>query len=103
ISGLVSLIIIIGMLFNFLLTRSLKKEVDAKTINIKNQSNKIKEQLKKEELITKEKDRLLVGQKKAQIKLEEQIKEMEKFQKLTVNRELRMIELKKEIKKLESK
>ncbi|MEA1963129.1 MAG: cache domain-containing protein, partial [Patescibacteria group bacterium] len=101
--AIVGLITVVGMLFNFLLTRSLKKEVDAKTINIKNQSNKIKEQLKKEELITKEKDRLLVGQKKAQIKLEEQIKEMEKFQKLTVNRELRMIELKKEIKKLESK
>jgi PAS domain S-box-containing protein len=41
--------------------------------------------------------------KSTQKRLEEKIKELEKFQKVAVRRELRMIELKKEIKKLKEK
>ena len=99
-AGIILSILIVGFMFNFLLTKSLKREVEAKTVNIKSQSSKIQEQLKKEELITKEKEKLLVGQKQAQEELEEKITEMEKFQKLTIGRELKMIELKEEIKKL---
>ncbi|MCD4762335.1 hypothetical protein K8R32_05260, partial [bacterium] len=101
--GLIGLIILIGIVFNFLLTGSLKKEVEVKTVDIKNQSNKIKEQLKKEEETTRVKEWLLGEQKKAKKELEEKVNELEKFQKLTVGRELKMIELKKKIKNLENK
>lgn len=98
--GIILAIIVIGVVFNFLLTASLKKEVISKTAEVQENARVIKEQLKKEEEITRKKEWLLGEQKKAKKDLEEKVDELEKFQKLTVDRELKMIDLKKEINKL---
>ena len=99
--GMVFMIVLIGVIFNSLLTKSLRKEVAAKTVEAEGNAELIKGQLKKEEKISMEKEGLLKEQKKAKIDLENKIEELEKFQKLTVDRELKMIELKEKIKDLE--
>lgn len=98
--ALISLVVF-GLFFSYFLTKSLRKEVENKTAEIKNNSYLIEEQLRKEELITQEKDELLNEQKRVKKELEEEMEEMEKFQNLTVNRELKMIELKEKIRNLE--
>jgi hypothetical protein len=93
--------IIVSFIFLQLLTRSLKKQVLNKTSELSKSKKIIEEQWLREKDIRQEKEKLLAEQKQAQEKIEEKIEEMEKFQKLTVDRELKMIELKKKIKELE--
>ncbi|MDA3840149.1 MAG: transporter substrate-binding domain-containing protein [Patescibacteria group bacterium] len=91
-----------GIFFSYFLTKSLRKEVDKKTSEVRNTAEFIKNQLKKEEIINKEKEKLLIEQKKDKKKLEEKVEEMEKFNDLVVGRELKMREMKKTIKELEN-
>ncbi len=95
-----SLFAIIGFLFSHFLTKSLRKEVDKKTTEIKKNSELLKEQLEKEGIITKEKEKLLKDQDKVKKKLEEKIEEMDRFNSLVIGRELKMVEMKKDIAKL---
>ncbi|MCK4540462.1 hypothetical protein KAU09_04900 [Candidatus Parcubacteria bacterium] len=94
---------IFGLLFSYFLTRSLRTEVEMKTAEIKKSSGLMKEQLKREEETTRAKEQLLKKQKEGKKQLEEKIKELKKFQKLTVNREFKMIELKEKLNKLKNK
>ena len=99
--GIIFIIIVIGIIFVFLLTNSLKKEVEIKTLEVRKNTIKIKEQLEREAAAGKIQAQLIKEQKQAKAELEEKINELEKFQKLTVDRELKMIELKKKIKNSE--
>ena len=92
--------VVLGLLFSFFITRSLRREVEKKTLAIKESAEKIEEQLKKEELSAKEKEDLLKQQILIKKELENKVEEMEKFNKLVVDRELKMVDLKLEIEKL---
>ncbi len=98
--GIILSIIIIGIIFVYLLTNSLKKEVEIKTREIRNNTAKIKEQLQKVATAGRIQEQLIKEQKLSKKELENKIDELEKFQKLTIDRELKMIELKKKIKDL---
>lgn len=62
--------------------------------------NKMLDDIEKSEISLKESDDVLRTEK---VKLDEKVKELEKFNQLTVDRELKMIELKKQIEALEAK
>ena len=96
-------ILVIALFFNFLLSSSLKKQIANKTGELKKSSKLLSEQLKKEEQSSLEKESLIKQQIKTQEDLGDKVEELEKFQKVTMNRELKMIELKEEIKKLKKK
>ncbi len=96
-------ILVIALFFNFLLSSSLKKQIANKTGELKKSSELLLEQLKKEEQSSLEKESLIKQQIKTQEALGNKVEELEKFQKVTMNRELKMIELKEEIKKLKKK
>jgi hypothetical protein len=101
--SIIMAIFMIAFIFNFILTKSLKKDISNKTKEVEESNKIISEQLKKEEIINNEKENLIKKQKESQNELEEKLEELEGFQKVTMNRELKMIELKKEIKKLKKK
>lgn len=96
-------IILIVFIFNFILSKSFKKQIFNKTKEIADSNRIISEQLKKEEQSRKEKENLIKNQKKVQEELEEKLDELSKFQKVTIDRELKMIELKEKLKNIKNK
>ncbi len=101
--GIIISFIAVGFIFNYSVIASLKKEVAAQTIALLADKQKIQAQLGKEEVITREKEKLLVEREKAKKELEDKLGELEKFQQLTVDRELKTIKLKEKIKKIKDK
>jgi cell division protein FtsX len=93
-------LVVLGIFLAYFLTFSLRAEVEKQTKVVEQKAEQIEIQLQKEAEINKEKERLLIEQKKAEKKLEEKIDELERFQKITIDREMKMIELKKKIDEL---
>lgn len=105
--GIITSVILIGIIFNNLFTKTLRKEVTVKT-------KEINEQLKKEEEATRIQKQMAEERKQAKAETDKANKQLviekaeaekaresaEKMNKLVVGRELKMIELKKEIKRL---
>lgn len=94
---ILAVLAVFAYFLNLFLTKALRMEVDSRTEELKRKTDFITEQLGKEEKNNKEKEALLKKQKIIEKNLESKIVEMEKFQKLVVDREIRMVELKQEL------
>jgi hypothetical protein len=97
-----ALLLVLVVATNNLLNRSLRQEVELMTGDIQAKSVQIADQLKRESENSQKLKTLLVELKTSRSDLENKIKELERFQNLTVDRELKMIELKNKLRRLEA-
>ncbi len=102
--GVIITLILIAVIFSSILTETLRREVKNKTQEIedinKTLENTVRQRTKELEDLTNDLE-IKVKQRTADLK--KKVQELEQFQKVTVGRELKMIELKKRINELEKK